>query len=395
MKFIEFLRSPSYALYAVGIWMFSFLVIAGSQVHNNFSYLVLIIPTLISLRVREVRKFFTNPLAQGLLLVILSLILAASVGDGDPLRQAKYGLIVVLFFLAVARLPTITSDLAYKAAWLYLFLLITYVIFNMGWMYINGSWSPGQRMGLHIAKLENVIYITNTMGGMLAIITLLGLQSKRIPEVIFAHMLVLFFSLAILQTRSILGIWILILLLSCLTFQRSSGFKRNHLIWAMIGLISISVGISLLLYFTSIGESLINRKFYRIEAWDGFIRKSIECGIWLGCGPENEYQHIAKDGLLLVTPHSAYVTQFFRAGLIGLLPLIALTVWACIKGFKTKSWAAWYFMVGALGLAFDGNSLIHSPSQRWLVFHLPLALFIAQQLHEATNQSVKQTTTGV
>jgi len=389
MKFIEFLRSPQYAMYAVGIWMLSFLVIVGSQVHNNFSYLILMIPTLISLRISEVRRFFTNPLAQGLLLIILSLILAASVGDGDPFRQAKFGLIVVLFFLAVARLPIITPNLAYKATWLYLFLLIIYIIFNMGWMYMNGSWSPGMRLGQHIAKLENVIYITNTMGGMLAIITLLGLQSKRVSEVIFAHILVLLFSLAILQTRSILGIWILILFLSYLTFQRNSDFKRNHLIWPIIGIILIGAAIGLLFTFTSIGESLISRKFYRFEAWDGFIRKTTECGIWLGCGPGTVYRHIATDGLILPTPHSAYVTQFFRAGLIGLIPLIALTAWACIKGFKTKSWAAWYFMAGALGLAFDGSSLIHSPGQRWLVFHLPLALLIAQQLHETTNQYAK------
>ena len=387
MKFIEFLRRPDFALYTLGIWMLSFLVIIGSQAHNNFSYLIIMIPTLISLRVSEVRRFFTNPLSQGLLLIILSLILAASVGDGDPVRQAKYGLIVVLFFLAVARLPTITPDLAYKAAWLYLTLLIIYVIFNMGLMYMNGSWSPGERLGQHIAKLENVIYITNTMGGMLAIITLLGLQSKRFSEVIVAHILVLSLSLAILQTRSILGIWILILVLSYLTFQRNSDFKRRHLIWSIIGLISIGTAIGLLFSITSIGESLTNRGFYRIEAWEGYFRKTIECGIWLGCGPENQYRHIAKDGMILVTPHSAYVTQFFRAGLIGLLPLIALTAWACITGFKTKSWAAWYFMAGALGLAFDGSSLIHSPGQRWLVFHLPLALLIAQQLHEARNQT--------
>lgn len=386
MKFIEFLRRPDYALYAVGIWMLSFLVIVGSQAHNNFSYLILIIPTLISLRISEVRRFFTNPLSQGLLLVILSLILAASFGDGDPLRQAKFGLIVILFFLAVARLPVITPDLAYKAAWLYLSLLIVYIIFNMGWMYMNGSWLPWQRLEQHIAKLGNVIYITNTMGGMLAIITLLGLQSKRFAEVAFAHILVLFLSLALLQTRSILGIWVLISLLSYLTFKRNSDFKRNHLVWITLGLILMGTAIGLLLSFTSIGESLTNRGFYRLEAWEGYIKKTVECGIWLGCGPENQYRHIARDGLVLVTPHSAYITQFFRAGLIGLLPLIMLTVWACVTGFRTKSWAAWYFMAGALGLAFDGSSLIHSPGQRWLVFHLPLALLIAQQLHEATNQ---------
>ena len=58
-----------------------------------------------------------------------------------------------------------------------------------------------------------------------------------------------------------------------------------------------------------------------------------------------------------------------------------MTISECLYGINQKSWAGWYFMVGALGLIFDGNSLIHSPSQRWLVFHLPLALLIAQQIH--------------
>lgn len=382
MKFVQFLRSPNYALFAIGIWMLSFLVIAGSQVHNNFTYLILIIPTLISLQITEIRRFFTNPLSQALLLVILTLILAAGFGDGSPWRQAKFGLIVVLFFIAVARLPVISPGLAYKGAWTYLSLLVIYIFFNMTWMWMNGDWSPGMRLGEHFAKLENVIYITNTMGGMLAIITLLGLQSKRLREIIFAHILVLFLSLTILQTRSILGIWVLILFLSSLTFLRNADFKRTHITWVIVGIILVSVGVGLLFSFTSVGENLINRKFYRFEAWYGFIEKTFECGIWLGCGPGNEYRHIASDGLVLVTPHSAYVTQFFRAGLIGIIPLITLTVWASIQGFKAKSWAAWYFMVGALGLAFDGNSLINSPNQRWLVFHLPLALLIAEQLHE-------------
>ncbi|MCB5184893.1 hypothetical protein LG201_06715 [Methylobacillus gramineus] len=383
MQLFQFLRSPTFALYAVSAWMISFLIITDSQAHNNISYLILLVPTLISLQYSEVKQFFSNRLAQGLVLVILSLVLAASTGDGDPLRQVKFGLIVILFFIAVARLPAISDRIAYRAAWSYLGLIIPYVIFNMAWQYHQGIWLPGARLGELEAKLENVIYVTNTMGGMLAIITLLGIRAKKYRSVLLAHGLVLFLSLTILQTRSIIGIWVATLLLTYFAVQRHSPGKHKHTLWIISASLVASMGIAYLLAFTSIGENLLARNFYRPEIWWGYISETLRCGFWLGCGPDHDFQYISRDGNTMIHPHSIYVTQFYKAGLIGLLPLLALTFWAGVRGYQAKSWAAWYFIVGVLGLCFDGSSLVHSPSQRWLVFHLPLALLIAQQLHHS------------
>lgn len=382
MSFINFLRSPTFALYAVGAWMASFLVISGSQAHNNFSYLVLLIPTLISLRIEEIKSFFQNRLAQGLLLVILSLILAATLGDGDPWRQVKFGLIVILFFIAVARLPMISNTAVYRAAWIFLGLLCLYVSGNAIWQYSQGYWQLGARLNDMHAKLENVIYVTNTMGGMMAIITLLGIEQKKFREVLVAHALVLFFGLVLLQTRSIIGIWAVTVLMTYIALYKHQLRNIKVISTMAVAAILLTSGIAYLLFFTSIGESLLARNFYRPEIWAGYIAETVRCGITFGCGPEHNFQYVSHDGFTMVHPHSVFVTQFYKAGLVGFIPLIALTILAAVQGYKARSWAGWYFIVGALGVCFDGSSLVHSPSQRWLVFHLPLALLIAQQLHQ-------------
>lgn len=381
------LRGPTFALYAVSAWMISFLVISGSQFHNNISYLILIIPTLASLQYSEIKRIMHNTLFRGLVLIILSLVLSACWGDGNPWQQVKFGTLILIFFIAVARLPLIDDDLAYKAAWTYLALLVVYTGFNMAWYFYQGSWSLGQRMGEMTSKLENVIYVTNTMGGMLAIITLLGMKAKRYRSVLFAHLLVLGISLTILQTRSILGLWLLTTLLTYLALYRNQ-LAHAKIRVAIIGAATLAILlIAGLLVFTTIGESLLARNFYRPEIWAGYFAETLRCGILLGCGPEHGFQYISHDGNIMVHPHSLYLTQLYKAGLVGLLPLLAVTLWASIQGFKAKSWAAWYFMCGAFGLAFDGSSIVHSPNQRWLVFHLPLALLIEQQLHYAAQRA--------
>ncbi len=381
MRVLQFFRSPTFALFSISAWVISFLVIAGSQAHNNVGYLILFIPVLLSLQLKEINKLLEHPLARMLVVVIFSLILSACIGDGSPWKQAKFGAVVLLFYLAVARLPLLLDETVYKAAWALLGLLITYVIFNAILQYAQGSWTLGSRLGELYAKLENVIYVTNTMGGMMAIITLLGIRAKRYREVLIAHILVLFFALTILQTRSIIGIWALITLLASLSLYRQQLINRKLMVsLTSVGLVLIMMIIGLI-FFTSIGDSLLTRKFYRFEIWGGFIAETLRCGAWLGCGPEHEFIFIAQDQLPIMHPHSAFVTQFYKAGIIGFIPLVMLTVWAIIRGLKAQSWAAWYFMVGALGLCFDGSSLFHSTSQRWLLFHLPLALLIAQELH--------------
>jgi len=386
MNILNIFRGKAYIVAALYFWLAGWLIIPNSQTHNLLTYAVLIIPTLLSIRLCELKYFFSSSLVRWLTIVILTLVLAALFGDGSPLSQLKFGIIIIVFCIAISRLENIPENHLYHAVWVSLFSILVYIFLNMVWMHTNDLWHFGMRIGNLYGKLENAIYVTNTMGALLAIITLIGLKQRKFWAVAAAHILVLTSTLIILQTRSIIPIWILISILSVFNSDFKPLVIRYKILLILI-LAFIMLSIVYLLVYTSIGESLLSRKFYRVDAWVGFVNETLNCGMWFGCGPNHEFQHIADDGLILVHPHSAYITQFYKAGIVGFLPLIILTLSACVFGIKHRSWAGWYFAVGALGLLVDGNSLIHSPNQRWLVFHLPLAFLIAQQLiHQKNNE---------
>lgn len=382
MNILQFFRSSTYWQFAIGSWLLSFLVLPGSQPQNIYTYVVVVLPMLLTLQFVELKAFFSDPLSQGLLLVIIALF-GTSFIAGDPASLAKFGAMLILFYLGVSRLPAYSNESAYQLAWALLATVMIYVIANMAWKYHWGTWQPGLRLAELTGKLENPIYVTNFMGAMLAIITLTGIQLRKIRSVFIAYVLTLFLALAALQTRSILPMTII---MSAITYfalrtHTSMANKTTKLVViAVVGLLFLLIAYAL--FHTAIGESLLTRKFYRTEIWQGFIAETMRCGMWLGCGPEHKFHYISHDGNIMVNPHSIFVTQFYKAGLIGLLPLLAISIAAIVYSFKQKYWAGWFFMASIIGLVIDGSSLVHSPNMRWLMFHLPLALLICKRLHD-------------
>ena len=382
MNILQFFRSSTYWQFAIGAWLLSFLVLPGSQSQNLFTYVAILLPVLATFRLVELKEFFSDPLSLGLLLVILALF-STSFIDGDPSSIAKFGTMVLLFYLGIIRVPSYSNETAYKIAWILLLIIIVYVIGNMVWKYQQGIWQPGVRLVELIGKLENPIYVTNIMGCMLAIITLTGIQLRKIQYVIIAYILTLFLALAVLQTRSILPMTIIMGIITYFALRSHTSMTNRITKLVLVTFASLlALLIAYALLHTTIGESLLTRKFYRIEIWQGFIGETMRCGMWLGCGPEHKFHYISHDGQTMVNPHSIFFTQFYKAGVIGLIPLLTISIWALVYSFRQKYWAGWFFMAALIGLSIDGSSLIHSPNMRWLMFHLPLALLIAKRLQD-------------
>lgn len=378
MKILCFLRSSQYMTYATIIWLVSFLLISGSQRHNNFSYLILLLPTLLSLQLSEITRFFKHRLGILLLACILSLSFAGYLNSGAPLIQLKFGLIVILFFIAITRLPIIDDASAYKAAWAYLMLIFVYVLFNIVKQYLYDGWEFGQRLGILTSKLENVNYVASTMGALLAAITYLGMRKGKLLSIAIANGLVFIVSITVLQSRTIILIWIVIGILISVMLYKNGQLEKllKPLSWAvMIFLLVLAV-----IYFSPIGDNLANRKLYRTEIWAGYIVETLRCGFWFGCGNEHPFRYVTLDGNVMVHAHNLFLTQFYKSGLVGLVSLLGLTLAGLYLAFKEKPWIAWYLCAGLVGLSLDGSTLIHSPSQRWLLFHFPLALLISQTL---------------
>lgn len=381
MKLLAFLRGPQYMTYATILWLVSFLCISGSQRHNNFSYLILLLPTLVSLQTSEITRFFKHRIGIWLTASILSLVLATYLNHGMPFAQLKFGLIVILFFIAIARLPQIDDVTAYKAAWGYLLLIFVYVFFNMTYQYMQHSWELGQRLQELSAKLNNVNYVASMMGALIAAITYLSIRQGKLLAIAIASSVVLVISIAVLQSRTIILIWMVIGILAGIMLYQSGRLKKfiKPLTWAAI----ISFIVLTVIFLSPIGDSLVDRKLYRTEIWAGYFAETLRCGFWLGCGNDHLFRYISHDGMVMVHAHNLFIMQFYKSGLVGLISLLGLTISGLYYAFKTKPWIAWYLCIGLVGLSLDGSNLIHSPSQRWLLFHFPLALLLSQLLRES------------
>ena len=376
MQLLHVLRKQYWQI-AFFLWLISFLVIKTPQWQINFTYLIILAPVLISLNLAELKKFFSEPLAKCLLLLIFTLVISGFI-DGEPLRQAKYGLLVILFYIAVSRLPNITNKEIWRTAWIFLYCLLLYVGANMVWKFSIGGWLPGDRLVDLWGKLGNPIYVTDTMTACLAIITFTGIQMRKYRYVLLAHCITLLTGLVVLQTRSAIPVWLAILGLSWIQTSSYRTKKQTLLfIFAASFIFLIAYSVSSL----EIGNKLLARNVYRPEIWHGYIEESLRCGIWFGCGIGYGFRYISHDGNLMAHAHNIFVAQFFKAGLIGLAPLFVMSSWAAIYGIKSRVWAGWFFVAGVVALCFDGNNLIHSPNEYWLLFHLPLALLINQRKH--------------
>ncbi len=210
---------------------------------------------------------------------------------------------------------------------------------------------------------------------MLATITALSLKLQKYTTLILAHFLVLLFSLLVLQSRSMIPIWIVILGLTLLNIK----VINNQYKYTIVGLLLLLAFVTtLILINTSIGNAIIQRgDSYRLEIWNAYILATHDCGIVLGCGNLHIFQYIAKDGLQISHAHNIFIAYFFKYGLIGLVSLLSVVILAIYFGLKTIPWAAWMLIAGVVGLSFDGNNILKSPNETWLIFHLPLAIILA------------------
>lgn len=375
-KFVVFFRSHDYMLYATGIWLLSFLIISGSQKHNNFTYLILLLPTLLTLQLSELRNFFQRPIARWLTATVGFLVLSAFINNGEALAQLKFGLIVLIFFIAISRLPTISHHVAERVCYVFLALIIAYLSFNVLMQFLYSGWELGQRLGPLTSKLENINYAATTMCALSASLLYFWMHQRKFGLSLCILMVVFIIGMTILQSRTTILAAILIALLFGIQVFRGREFQSSR--GPFLIAIAVVIVAILLVYLSPIGESLMARKTYRWEIWQGYFFETLKCGTWFGCGNTHDFRYVTHDGVIMVHPHNIFLTQFYKAGILGLTSLIGLTVYSMYYSFKYHPWLGWYLSVGLVGLSLDGSSLIHSPSQRWLLFHLPIAILLSQ-----------------
>jgi len=184
------------------------------------------------------------------------MILLASSLHHDLIKQIKYIGILILFYFSVSRLDVSNLKDVWRVAWFFLAITLVYIVVNMLLKSQTHEYGLGQRLSHLSGKISNPIFVTDFMAIMLAAITALSLKLQKFRSLIFAHLFVLLFSLLVLQSRSIIPVWIAIMGLTLLDIRLVS----NQYKYTMVSLLLLLAFITtLILMNTNIGAAILQR----------------------------------------------------------------------------------------------------------------------------------------
>lgn len=368
---IKLFNSPNYWFYAFSIWLASFFVLPNTQWVINLTYVILLLPTLLTLQATQIKQFSTDLFARILFLFMLILILAAY-RSGNPLSETKFCLLVLLFYFSVLKLPNYSDESIHRYAWSFLIFILTYMLINALLQFHQGTWLFGKRLGSLFAFVDNVIHVANLLTLCLAIISYSSIKLKRYKSLALAHGLTLFACLVILQSRGMLPAWLFIVVLSLMLIYKNKAKPTTLILFATLPIL-----LFIALINSDFGKEILARAdSYRFEIWQGYYNETVKCGIWLGCGLETNIHYITHDGISIPHAHSIYVANFSRTGIVGTIVMIPLIFGMIWYGLKKNLWAGWMLAAGAIVLMFTSSAIIRSPNERWILIHLPLAYLI-------------------
>ncbi len=290
---IHFLNSHAYKFGAICFWFLSYFLFTNTQHLINLNYFFLLIPTLLTISFTELKHYASHKIVWVLAAYLITTI-SAAYHSGNPASQAIYCFVVLLFYLTIYRLPPINHQQENKVAWAWFSVVLIYAAYNLAIAWHAGTWRFGERLVTFLAYINNPIYVADLLTIGLAMISFNALRNGKFAQLCGAHVITLFVGLVILQSRSMLPVWLIICLLTLVTglFQTHYTQSKRHLLW-------LAVPAIILVYILSsdTGLAILARAdSYRFEIWQGYIHETINCGIWFGCGMNDGIHFIAQNG---------------------------------------------------------------------------------------------------
>lgn len=155
----------------------------------------------------------------------------------------------------------------------------------------------------------------------------------------------------------------------------------------LLGSLIILLAIGAILYFSGLFDIFIKR------AEESTRAGSVRFGIWqhafeiakqkviFGWGFNKELQFINGFGQPVTTTHSLYLAAFLKGGVVGLLLLLGMILFAgrqCLRHLATNHKAEIAVIVFALMFyVTQGMFVISNPREYWVLFWLPLAIIFS------------------
>ena len=351
----------------------SFIVLPTSKQVNNVFYLGMLLPAIIFL-MRQPRRFLPQmPETWGWCLFFL---LAAASGFWGEAGEAYFKHIgyVLVFVLVVSNLSSaqLFSRPAFKRATFWI--VAAYIFLSSMAYWAAGTYGVGERTLWLPGRMTGPIYTTMWLVACFALASSVWLQERRYLELAAALALSLFCAIFLLHSRSgLVGLAVLPIFLLLWDLKRWNW----RLVLSACGILAVLVT---MLWGSGALDAMISRgDALRFIIWRQHLADWLNCGIVSGCGMEHrEVFFMVNGNQLKAHSHNIFLSLGVRLGLLPLLVFGAIqgaTLWRAHR--NADSWGL-YLAVSLVMLCFDGDLVISSPNELWLLIWLPAALIVNQ-----------------
>ncbi|QIB52986.1 O-antigen ligase [Pseudomonas sp. OIL-1] len=375
-----------YFTVAMLVFLAAFLFLPNSKLVNTFYYGFIALPALVVLVLGRVGRLEFRGVTR--LWLALFVWIAASGSFAGHAKFYKDLGYVVLFCLVIWRLvePRVFDNPLVLRS--FFWGLASYVVMSVVYFWVLGQFSFGQRILDLPGRLSGPIF------------------TSMLLVVCYARLLPLWWE----SRKWLEGVAGLAFLLLCvgLVLQSRSGLVGIVALFGFVGLFLISYGSSRaravffggasLLLLTSawflnstpLGESLVTRAdSHRLELWSAYLREWDDCGWLLGCGYSHAGAVIDIGGEMILHPHNIFLTMGFYGGLLALgLFIVALFSTLMVALRQRNPWGG-VLLLSLVMLNFDGQKIIASPDELWLLVWLPAMLIVARVHQERNDRTAK------
>jgi hypothetical protein len=349
---------------------------------NNFYYLLVLVPALLTVDLRAVRFYLAQPVIQSMLLFLVYTGTYMTVTD-DPgeLRNILYvvSLLIAIHTLVHERLLN-TKLFAY-----FLFgVVIIYVTLQLGWWVIGEGRGLPARPFFYGWQLFVPTFITAYLSvASMAAAGILIEQGRlksafllTVPLVVVSTLLISRMGLAGLVTAAPFMVWLAIV--SETNLQKKDLFGLS----ALVGIAGLAA------HHFGMFDILMQRgSSYRLDLLNEVFTEVGNCGWLLGCGFDHTYTLQIKN-YLHVTEHSIYAHQLLATGLIGLALMLGFILLVIRTGIRAKSPWLLAFVAGCGTLLVEGQSLLAQPRTiTQFLFWIPCFVVLVTALNDGFEET--------
>jgi len=365
------MSAKSYFSYITFGFLAAFIVLPSSKLVNNYYYVLIAIPALIYFA-RNFKILKPSGLLEYIWIIFIGYALVF--GLINDFGFAKYALYILVFVSVISKLVTsefYEADITARAMF---WSILLYVYLSVIWLAITGNYQFGDRVVILPQRLTGPIFTSILICCSLVLITPVWLRRRAIVEVLIGFLLAGFCIVFILQSRTgIVGLllWALVVWGWIIYKNRT----KSHALVLLVALPIIS-GVVILLFGEEPLTKLLQRADSgRFELWQYFLSGWLNCGLLGGCGLDFEMTRPVGNQMIL-HEHNIFLALGVNLGLLPLLLFSIIMLLALFHAYKQQNWWGSFLAMALVLCNFDGNLVIESPNELWLLIWLPFGLII-------------------